>query len=577
MIEIIAEVANAHQGNYKTAIKLANQAFLNGADAVKFQMYFADELLVRSHKRYNHFLKQSFSENQWNKVLKSQKKRKIYCDVFGIKALKIAIKNKIYGVKIHSSDLENFDLIRKIPKKMNVLLSCGGSNLFTISKAISILNKKNIKPVLMHGFQAYPTNIIDINLNRFKMLSEQFKDNAYLGFQDHTSGSNKLNFYLPIVALGIGATHIEKHITFDRAKKGVDYYSSIEPTKLKNFIEIIRDLEKAFFLKKYEFSNSEKKYSKITSKHWVAKRDIQKGQKLNLSNLILKRIDQQKNYNCEFESIVNKKTNKNLKQDDKINFSDLKLNICALVSVRSKSKRLKNKWKLKICGRPTLYHLINRLKNSKKIKDIIICTTTKSEDNQIYKFAKKNNLKCFRGSELNVLDRMLSAAKKFGDFDHLIRVTGDDILIDGYYLDLAINHHLKTNSEYTDHKLLPSGTETEIFSHEFLKKLTNSILFKNDTEYLTSFVINHRDQFKVSSAPVKKKHQTKLSMTIDTKKDFLKVKNFLKLMSKKNKLYDYSMDDVVAYLKKLNVKKYKNRNSKSYSPNTSLNWNIFCR
>ena len=65
-----------------------------------------------------------------------------------------------------------------------------------------------------------------------------------------------------------------------------------------------------------------------------------------------------------------------------------------------------------------------------------------------YKFAKKNNLKCFRGSELNVLDRMLSAAKKFGDFDHLIRVTGDDILIDGYYLDLAINHHLKTNSEY---------------------------------------------------------------------------------------------------------------------------------
>ena len=51
MIEIIAEVANAHQGNYKTAIKLANQAFLNGADAVKFQMYFADELLVRSHKK----------------------------------------------------------------------------------------------------------------------------------------------------------------------------------------------------------------------------------------------------------------------------------------------------------------------------------------------------------------------------------------------------------------------------------------------------------------------------------------------------------------------------------------------
>ena len=577
MITIIAEIANAHQGNYKTAIKLANQAFVNGADAVKFQLYFADELLVKSHKRYNHFLKQSFSENQWNKILKSQKKRKIYCDIFGIKALRIAVKNKINGVKIHSSDLENFDLIKKIPKNMNVLLSCGGSNLFSISKAISILNKKNIKPVLMHGFQAYPTNIKDINLNRFKMLSEQFKDNVELGFQDHTSGSDKLNFYLPSVVIGMGATYIEKHITFDRANKGVDYYSSIEPTRLKNFIKIIRDLEKAFFLKKFEFSNSEKKYSKITSKNWVAKKNIKKGQKLNLSNLTLKRIDEQKNYNCEFESIINKKTIKNLKKDDKINLSDLKSNTCALVSVRSKSKRLKNKWKLKICGKPTLHHLISRLKNSKVVNDIIICTTTKIEDNQIYKFAKKNKLKCFRGSELNVLDRMLGAANKFGDFDHLIRVTGDDILIDSHYLDLAINHHLKTNSDYTDHKLLPSGTETEIFSSKFLKKLTKSILFKNDTEYLTSFVINHRDQFKVSSAPVKKKHQTNLSMTIDTKKDFLKVKNFLEIMKKKNKLYNYSMDDVVAYLKKLNIKKYKNQNPKSYSPNTSLNWNIFCR
>ena len=79
------------------------------------------------------------------------------------------------------------------------------------------------------------------------MLSEQFKDNVELGFQDHTSGSDKLNFYLPSVVIGMGATYIEKHITFDRANKGVDYYSSIEPTRLKNFIKIIRDLEKAFF------------------------------------------------------------------------------------------------------------------------------------------------------------------------------------------------------------------------------------------------------------------------------------------------------------------------------------------
>ena len=575
MIKIIAEIANAHQGNYKTAIKLANDAFLNGADAVKFQIYFADELLVKSHTRYNHFLKQSFSVGEWKKIFESQKNRKIYCDIFGLKALKLAINNNVHGVKIHSSDLENNELIRKIPKNMKVLLSCGGSSLFDISKAINLLNEKGIKPVLMHGFQAYPTNIRDINFNRFKLLINQFNNKASIGFQDHTSGSDKINFYLPTLAVGMGATYIEKHITFNRAKKKVDYYSSIEPKKFKQFVNIIRELEKAFILKDSYFSKSEKNYSKITSKNWVAKKDIKEGQKIELSSLILKRVNTQKNFNVDVETILNKRAKKFIKKDHKINSNDVEQKICALVSVRSKSKRLVNKWKLDICEKPILFHLLNRLKKSKLLDDIIICTTERYEDNQIYNFAKKNKVKCFRGSELNVLDRMLNAAKKFGNFDHLIRVTGDDVLIDYNYLDEAITHHLSINSDYTDHKLLPSGTETEVFSHNFLKRLSKAVKFKEDTEYLTTFVTNNKDQFKTSSAPVKKKHQSNLSMTIDTKNDFLKVKNFLHIMRKNNKLYDYSMDDVVSYLNTLDKTKYQNKNKKQYLPNTSLDWSIF--
>ena len=575
MIEIIAEIANAHQGSYKTAIRLANNAFIYGADAVKFQIYFADELLVKSHPRYNHFLNQSFSVNQWHKIFKSQKNRKIYCDIFGLKALSLAVKHKVFGVKIHSSDLENLELIKKIPKNMRVLLSCGGSNLFNISNAIKILNAKGIKPVLMHGFQAYPTKIEDINLNRFKLLKEQFKNNVKIGLQDHTSGSDKMNFYLPVLAIGMGATSIEKHITFNRARKKVDYYSSIEPKKLKEFIKIIRNLEKAFFLKKDNFSESEKNYSITTSKNWVAKKNIKKGQKVNLSNLILKRINFTKNFNVDFDTIKNKKAVNLIKKDQKINFNDVKQNICAMVSVRSKSERLKNKWKLNICGKPTLYHLISRLKKTKLLNEIIICTTNNREDNEIISFAKKNNIKFFRGSELDVLGRMLGAANKFGNFDHLVRVTGDDILIDFHYLDIAIKHHLLKNSDYTDHKLLPSGTETEIFSHNFLKKLNKAIKFNNHTEYLTTFIANHKDQFKVTSAPVEKKHQSNYSMTIDTKNDFLKVKNFLVSMKNNNLLYDYTIDDIMYYLKKLDHIKYKNINKKNFKPNTTLNWNIF--
>ena len=74
--EIIAEIANAHQGNSELAKRIALEAIDNGADAIKFQIYFADELLINKHKRFNHFKKQSFSKNTWLKLLNFFKKKK---------------------------------------------------------------------------------------------------------------------------------------------------------------------------------------------------------------------------------------------------------------------------------------------------------------------------------------------------------------------------------------------------------------------------------------------------------------------------------------------------------------------
>ncbi len=84
-IKIIAEIANAHQGSSLNAFKLAHASAKAGADAIKFQIYFADELLVKKHKRFNHFKKQAFSHKQWDILLTKSKKlkREIYADIFG--------------------------------------------------------------------------------------------------------------------------------------------------------------------------------------------------------------------------------------------------------------------------------------------------------------------------------------------------------------------------------------------------------------------------------------------------------------------------------------------------------------
>ena len=112
-VEIIAEVANAHQGDPDQAILIAEAALKAGADAVKFQVYSAEELLVRSHPRYEHFSRQAFSQAVWTDLLAHFvcRKEKVYCDVFGLDALGIAQEAEVDGIKIHSSDLSNHHLL----------------------------------------------------------------------------------------------------------------------------------------------------------------------------------------------------------------------------------------------------------------------------------------------------------------------------------------------------------------------------------------------------------------------------------------------------------------------------------
>ena len=95
-----------------------------------------------------HFKKQSFEEKDWKKIFNSIKplKKKIYCDIFGEKALKLAEKYDLDGYKIHSSDISNVKLLYKLSKlnkRKKIFLSAGGSTLRELAKAISILRNKN--------------------------------------------------------------------------------------------------------------------------------------------------------------------------------------------------------------------------------------------------------------------------------------------------------------------------------------------------------------------------------------------------------------------------------------------------
>ena len=245
-----------------------------------------------------------------------------------------------------------------------------------------------------------------------------------------------------------------------------------------------------------------------------------------------------------------------------------KNNIAAIIVARYQSKRLLGKALKRINGETLIEHLIKRIKRSKRINKIIVATPKNKEDNKIIKVAKKNKVLTFRGDEKNVLKRMYDAAKKF-KINIAVRITGDDILIDPIYLDRLINFHLKNNLEYSNNKDLPGGTEVEIFNLDLLNFLITTIKEPNNTEYLTFFINDYKDQFINNSLVVPDKHKSQHSLTIDTTSDFLFVKNFLNNMKNQNLEYGYTLDHIIEYLRK---NKRKKNIQKTIKLNTELEW-----
>lgn len=583
--EVIAEIANTHQGDPNYAYKLAKECQQSGADAVKFQIYFAEELLSKKHPKFQHFKKQSFKKSTWKDLFNSLRKSGtyIYADIFGFEALDLAKKCNLDGFKIHSSDLNNFEILDHInDKSKKYFLSAGGSTIKEIHSSIKILNNKDIKPVLMHGFQAYPTKIQDNNLKRILFFKNIFSNSCNIGFQDHTYGGSKMAFLIPQIAKNLGARYIEKHVILKRLRSRVDYYSSLQPDEFKKFVEIIKSRKKLIIDKKlktkilgeknFNFSEAEINYRNKFKKIWFTKNFIPKNSIVKKKDLTMKRSQENFINSVDPRNFLKKKTLKNIGKYFPINRYALQNKVLALIVVRSDSKRLPGKAFKKICDLMTIEHLILRVKRAKKINKIILCTSNKKEDKVFKKIAKKHKIGVFFGNNLDVLKRMNGAIMK-ENCDLALRITGDDILIDPYYLDKNVEFHLKNNLEYSNNKRLPSGMEVEIFNKELLFDIERLSVDTKNTEYLTFYVENNIQQIHNATLNSIKNYRN-IRMTLDNENDFQIIKKFLELMEKKKKLFSYNLNEVIKFYNKNKFlfKKNELNKIKGFNINTSFNW-----
>lgn len=224
--------------------------------------------------------------------------------------------------------------------------------------------------------------------------------------------------------------------------------------------------------------------------------------------------------------------------------------VVAIIQARMGSTRLPCKVIKEIVGKPMLWHIINRLKWSKLIDEIVIATTTNKEDLVIIEFADKHGIACYAGSAEDVLDRYYQVALKFGA-DIIVRITADCPLIDPNIADKIINDFLiDAELDYASNTLIPTypdGLDVEVLSLTALEIAWNNANKKSEREHVTPYIKNHPEIFKLLN--VQGNYDLSSSRwTVDYPEDIRFIEIIYKNLYADNEIF--LMGDVLSFIEK---------------------------
>ncbi|HZK20181.1 MAG TPA: N-acetylneuraminate synthase family protein [Treponemataceae bacterium] len=257
---IIAEIGTAHDGSFDKAKKLVNAAIEAGADCIKFQWVYADEILHPNTgfvtlpsgniSLYNRFKELEVEPVFFYKIKEYiHSKQKLFCcSPFGIKSLRELFALKPDYIKIASPELNHYPLLKELVRlelstqeRIPVIISSGVSTLSDIKKTLQILNpiiQHNTNSLsLLHCITSYPAPEIEYNLSLIPALKKQF--NIPIGVSDHSLDP----YLIPVLSIACGAHIIEKHITLSNEDTGLDDPVALNKKNFKKMVTAVRRAE----------------------------------------------------------------------------------------------------------------------------------------------------------------------------------------------------------------------------------------------------------------------------------------------------------------------------------------------
>lgn len=214
------------------------------------------------------------------------------------------------------------------------------------------------------------------------------------------------------------------------------------------------------------------------------------------------------------------------------------MNIAAIIQARVNSSRLPNKILLKLVDKTLLEHIIERLKKIPQIHQIIIATTEGRTDDQVEELALKSHVKIFRGSEKNVLDRFIKAAQLY-KAEVIIRITGDNPLIDNIVIEKMIAEYKKEPYDYITVDEMPLGTSCELVTLEVLKRIYKEKLQLYHLEHVTIYIRENLEKFKTKYIECEESlKRPNYRLTVDTAEDYNLMKELYQRLYRPDKIIE---------------------------------------
>ncbi len=298
-VYVIAEAGVNHNGKFDLALQLVELAKRAGADAVKFQVFTAENLVIanaptagyqkqKGHSDQRQMLKQlELTRQEFVDLFKYCQDVKIdfLATPFSIDDLEFLLDMGISAIKLASPDLVNVPLVeRAIASKLPVIASTGAATIEEIDEAVDQFANHGAlsRLILMHCISSYPTALQDMNLSVIGNLAQRFP--TPVGFSDHTA-----EWISGALAIAAGATVLEKHFTLDSKMPGPDQQFSLEESQLRQYIAVVREAQAAMGTPRRRLLDCEQEVRHVSRGSVVSSMDIAAGTIITPAMLTIKR------------------------------------------------------------------------------------------------------------------------------------------------------------------------------------------------------------------------------------------------------------------------------------------------